>query len=110
MQVMVFDYVNKEGVQSTKIVAVVAETATHISGISLGHLHYKGDRNEFGQLKKAAKGFKTLDHLPKRGEGLIEFNSHYKCFNKSNIKLINKINLANLSAKSLSIIVDLKSK
>lgn len=107
MTIKTFKYKNAEGRESIKVVAVVAETATHISGISVGSLVYKG--GDLVALKRAGKSFKTLDHLPRKGEGLVEFNQYYKCFKKSNMVEISSANLRNLSKQALKGLVDLKS-
>jgi hypothetical protein len=108
MEVKVFNYVNKNGIKSTKVLAVVAETDKYISGISLGHLYFKGNKSDLTQLKKSTKDFVKLDHLPKKGEGLTQFNEHYKMFLKENVTTIDTIKLSNLTKTTLGTIVKMK--
>lgn len=82
--IKIFAYQNKQGTKSIKIVGVVGENATMFGGISLGKVLYNSDFT-LDEVVDALKDYDVLDHMPRRGEGLTQFNPAYKMFNKSSV-------------------------
>lgn len=82
--IKLFAYTSKDGRKSIKIVAVTGEDSVRFGGISLGKvlLNSSLDLNE---VLSTYKNYTVLDHMPRRGEGLPQYNECWKMFNKSNI-------------------------
>lgn len=91
--IKVFKYTNKQGVSSVKVLAVTAESATHMAGISLGSIMFKGN-HDLKQVLRDYIGYKVSDHMPtgpaKRNaagelEGFSKYNDSYKMFLKGSM-------------------------
>ena len=110
--IKLFAYTSKDGRKSIKIVAVTGEDSVRFGGISLGKvlLNSSLDLNE---VLSTYKNYTVLDHMPRRGEGLPQYNECWKMFNKSNIYCElgeldpNKVNTSDLIITEIDNLVQL---
>lgn len=84
-----FAYKNQMGKKSIKIVAVTGQLfegnkRIRFGGISLGKVLFNSSHS-IADVLYQLRSFEPLDHMPKRGEGLPEFNDCWKMFNTSNV-------------------------
>jgi hypothetical protein len=84
-----FAYKNQMGKKSIKIVAVTGQLfegskRIRFGGISLGKVLFNSSHS-IDDVLYQLRSFEPLDHMPKRGEGLPEFNDCWKMFNTSNV-------------------------
>lgn len=84
-----FAYKNQMGKKSIKIVGVTGQLfegnkRVRFGGISLGKVLFNSSHS-VDEVLYQLRSFEPLDHMPKRGEGLPEFNDCWKMFNTSNV-------------------------
>ena len=84
-----FAYKNQQGQKSIKIVAVTGQLfegskRIRFGGISLGKVLFNSSHS-IEEVLFQLRSYEPLDHMPKRGEGLPEFNDCWKMFNTSNV-------------------------
>ena len=93
--IKIFNYTNKQGQSSIKVVAVTFEDARYIGGVSLGSIMWHG-AHDLKQVLRDYIGYKVADHMPTRAarnaagelEGFSRYNDSYKMFFKDKMKAI----------------------
>lgn len=85
-RIKIFGYTNKDGISSWKVVLLTGENADYFGGVSLGKaLLSDNATSNFDEIINAGVAYELLDHLPRKGEGLPQFNDCYKMFKKSSV-------------------------
>ena len=85
-----FAYTNKAGKKSIKIVGTTGQRfdsndkRTFFGGISLGKVLFNSSL-ELEEVLESLKDYTVLNHMPKKGEGLPEYNECFKMFNTSQV-------------------------
>jgi hypothetical protein len=102
-----FAYKNREGKKSIKIIGTTGqrfdenEKRTYFSGISLGKVFFNSPFSLADVLEDLTKT-QPLDHMPRRGEGLPEYNSCYKMFDTDRVYCwLGQLDPSKISAEEL---------
>lgn len=80
----IFAYENKDHKKSIKIVGITGRNDKNFGGISLGKVLLNSSLN-LSEVLNTLKTYKPLDHMPKRGEGLPQYNECWKMFSNSGV-------------------------